>query len=93
MNAYGDDENDLDKAAKTLTRESDINKEIAIKNIDITHPIVKTDEKGLQHRIVKFTSKSFKEKVFKKHKKNKIKKSLKSKRKEKQQRINVKCNL
>ena len=42
------------------------------KNIDKTHPISKTDEKGQQRRIVKFTSDSFKEKVFKKHKKKKI---------------------
>ena len=66
-------------ATATLTRESGINKDIVIKNIDKTHPIGKVDEKGLQRRIVKFTPSSFKDKVFKKHKKNK--KSLKTKRK------------
>ena len=77
MNEPADDENDLDKVAETLARESDISKDIIIKNIDKTHPIGKTDEKGLQRRIVKFTSDSFKEKVYKKQKK----KSLKTKRK------------
>ena len=71
MNEPGDDENDLDKVSETLTLESEIRKDIIIKNIDKTHPIGKTDEKGLQRRMVKFTSDSFKEKVFKKHKKNK----------------------
>ena len=69
MNEPADDKNDLDKVAKTLARESDISKDIIIKNIDKTHPIGKTDEKDLQRRIVKFTFHSFKEKVFKKHKK------------------------
>ena len=67
----GDDENDLDKVAKTLARERDINKDIVIKNIDKTHPIGKIGEYGLQCKIVKFTSDSFKEKVFKTHKENK----------------------
>ena len=71
MNEPGGDENDLDKVSETLTLESEIRKDIIIKNIDKTHPIGKTDEKGLQRRMVKFTSDSFKEKVFKKHKKNK----------------------
>ena len=82
MSEPGDNENNLDKVAETLARESNINKYIIIKNIDKTHHIGKTDEKGLQRRIAKFTSDSFKEKVFKKHKKNKTKKkSLKTKRK------------
>ena len=50
-------QNNLDKVAKTLARESDINKDIVIKNIDKTHPISKIDEKDLQHTIVKFTTK------------------------------------
>ena len=69
MNKPADNENNLDKVAETLARESNISKGIIIKNIDKTHLISKTDEKGLQRRIVKFTSDSFKEQVFKKHKK------------------------
>ena len=69
MNEPGDDENDLDKLAETLARESDINKDIIFKNIDKTHPISKIEGKDLQRRIVKFTSNSFKEKAFKKYKK------------------------
>ena len=34
MNKSGDDENNLDEVAETLARESDINKDISIKNID-----------------------------------------------------------
>ena len=71
MNESGDEENDLENVAKTLARESDIHKDIVIRNIDKTHPIGKIDDKGFQRRIVKFASDSFKEKVFKKHKKNK----------------------
>ena len=73
MNEPGDNENDLDKVAEALAKESDINKDIVIKNIEKTHPIGKIDKKGLRRRIVKFTSDCFKEKVFKKHKKNKKK--------------------
>ena len=71
MNKSGDDQNNLDEVAETLARESDINKHIAIKNIDKTHSIGKIGKKDLQCRIIKFTSYSFKEKVFKKQKKNK----------------------
>ena len=91
MNEPGDEENDLDKVAEPQARESDTSKDIIIKNIDKTHPISKTGEKGLQRRIVKFTLDSFKEKVFQKYKKNK-EKSLKTKRKRKQP-IKVKINL
>ena len=91
MNEPGDNENDSDKVAKTLARESHTSKDIIIKNIDKTHLISKTGEKGLQRRIVKFTLNSFKEKVFQKYKKNK-EKSLKTKRKKKQP-IKVKINL
>ena len=84
MSEPADDENDLDKVAETLARESDISKGIIIKNIDKTHPIRKTEKKGLQRRIVKFTSDSFKEEVFKKHIKI-LKKSLKTKRKKNNQ--------
>ena len=62
MNETVDDKNDLDKVAETLERESDISKDIIIKNIDKTHPIGKTDEKGLQRRIIKFTSRQFQRK-------------------------------
>ena len=66
MSKSTDDENDLDKVAETLARESDISKDIFMKSIDKTHPIGKADEKVLQRRIVKFTSaNNFKEKVFK----------------------------
>ena len=34
MNEPGDDENDLDKVAEALAKESDINKDIVIKNIE-----------------------------------------------------------
>ena len=71
MNKSGDDENNLGEVAETLAGESDINKDISIKNIDKTHPIGKIGKKDLQCRIIKFTSYSFKEKVFKKQKKNK----------------------
>ena len=91
INEPADDENDLDNVAETLAKESDISKDIIIKNIDKTHLIGKTDEKGLQRRTVKFTSSSFKEKVFKKPKKNIKKKSLKTKRKK--QPIKLKINL
>ena len=84
MNEPADDENDFKKVAETLARESDISKVIIIKNIDKSHPLGKTDEKGLQRRIVKFTSDSFKKKVFEKHKKN-FKKSMKTKRKKNNQ--------
>ena len=77
MNEAGDEENDLENVAETLARESDIHKDIVIRNIDKIHPIGKIDN-GLQRRIIKFTSDSFKEKVFKKRKKNK-KKLLKTK--------------
>ena len=62
MNEPADDKNNLDKVAETLARESDISKDIIIKNIDKTHPIGKTDEKGLQRRIIKFTSRQFQRK-------------------------------
>ena len=71
MNEPGEEENDLENVAETLARESDIHKDIVIRNIDKAHPIGKIDDKGLQRKIVKFTSDSFKEKAFKKHKKNK----------------------
>ena len=74
MNKPGEEENDFENVAETLARESDIHKDIVIRNINKTHPIGKIDDKSLQCRIVKFTSDSFKEKVFKKHKKNKKKK-------------------
>ena len=93
MNKPADDENDLDKVAETLARESNISKDIIIKYIDKTHPIGKTDEKGLQCRIVKLTSDSFKEKVFKKQKKKIKKISLKTKKKKKKKSIKVKINL
>ena len=64
MNEPGDEENDLENVAETLARESDIHKDIVIRNIDKTHPIGKIDDKGLQRRIIKFTSDSFKEKGF-----------------------------
>ena len=66
MNEPGDEENDLDKVAEPQARESDTSKDIIIKNIDKTHPISKTGEKGLQRRIVKFTLNSFKEKSISK---------------------------
>ena len=87
INEPADDENDLDNVAETLARESDISKDIIIKNIDKTHLIGKTDEKGLQRRTVKFTSNSFKEKVFKKHQKN-IKKKNHRRPKEKNNQSN-----
>ena len=71
MNEPGEEENDLENVAETLARESDIHKDIVIRNIDKAHPIGKIDDKGLQRKIVKFTSDSFREKAFKKHKKNK----------------------
>ena len=92
MNELGDEENDLENIAKTLARESDIHKDIVIRNIDKTHPIGKIDDKGLQCRIVKFTSDSFSKKVFKKHKKNK-KKIIIEDQKKKKQPINVKIKL
>ena len=39
MSEPGDNENNLDKVAETLARESNINKYIIIKNIDKTHHI------------------------------------------------------
>ena len=81
MNEPVDEENDLENVTETLARESDIHKEIVIRNIDKTYPIRKIDDKGLQCRIVKFTSDSFKEKVFKKHKKKTTKNLSKTKRK------------
>ena len=71
MNEPGDDESDLDKFTETLARESNINKDVVIKNIDKTHTIGKIDEKGLQCRIVKFTSDSFKKKYLKNTRKTK----------------------
>ena len=94
MNEPDDDKNDLDKVAETLARESDINKDIVIRNIGKTHTFGKIDKNGLQRRIVKFTTDSFKEKVFKKHKKNKTKKSFKIKRKRNNQSmLKLTCNV
>ena len=94
MNEPDHDKNDLDKVAETLARESDINKDIVIRNIGKTHTFGKIDKNGLQRRIVKFTTDSFKEKVFKKHKKNKTKKSFKIKRKRNNQSmLKLTCNV
>ena len=60
MKEPGNDESDLANLTKTPARESNLNKDIVIKNIDKTHPISKIDEKDLQYRIVKFTSTRFK---------------------------------
>ena len=89
MNEPGDDRNDLDKVAETLARESNISKDIIIKNVNKTYPISKTDEKGLQHRIVKFTSDSFKGKVFKKQEK----KIIENQKKKNQSMLKSTCNL
>ena len=88
MNEPDDDENNFNKVAETLARESDINSDIVIKKIDQTHPIGKINNKELQRKIVNFTSDSFKEKVFKKHKKKIIIIEV-----QKKKAIDVKINL